>query len=120
MSILHLIEFAHLSEQQRLRAEERRRAADEILKRNILLWEREAAEEEGDAIEDVDGVAIRIRWRNPNLAPEDKPHAPDPPVKSLSDLAPVPHAERPDVAVHHAHHSAHDSILQVEDLTLNH
>lgn len=119
MNLLHMVEMIDAIEHQRTFEDQRRRAADEILKRNILLWEREAAEEEGDQIEDVDGVAIRLRWRNPNLSPEDKPHEPEPAIKPLSEVKSAPHAERPDLTVHHQHHSAHDAVLSIEDLSLN-
>lgn len=119
-NLLHIVELAELDSHRRQFEDERRKVAEELFKRNMLLWEREAAEEEGDMFEDVDGVAVRIRWRNPNLAPEDKPHDPEPAVKPLSELKPAPHAERPDLTVHHAHHSAHDAVVHVEDLALTH
>jgi hypothetical protein len=118
--LLHLLELASMSDQRRAFEEHRQRAEAEIFKRNILLWEREAAAEEGGIMEDVDGVTVHLRWRNPNLSPEDKPHEAQPVIKPLSDVKPMPHAERPDVAVHHQHHSAHDSVVQLEDLTLTH
>ncbi|MBP7253428.1 MAG: hypothetical protein KBA75_08090 [Alphaproteobacteria bacterium] len=119
MNLLHLVEMIGVSNHQRISDEHRRRAADEILKRNILLWEREAAEEEGGMMEDVDGVTVHLRWRNPNLSPADKPNEPEPDIKSLSEAKPAPHAERPDLTVHHQHHSAHDGVLTIEDLSLN-
>lgn len=119
MNLLHLVELAAIGDHQRQFEEHRRQAADEIFKRNVLLWERAAAEEEGGAMEDVDGVTVHLRWRNPNLSPEDKPNEPEPAIKSLSEVKFAPHAERPDLTVHHQHHSAHDAVLSIEDLSLN-
>jgi hypothetical protein len=119
VKLLHLIEIASISDQHRQFEVLRSRVEAELFKRNILLWEREAAAEEGGMMEDVDGVTVHLRWRNPNLSPEDKPHEPEPAVKSLSEMRSAPHAERPDLTIHHQHHSAHDAVLSIEDLSLN-
>ncbi len=119
MRLLHHVAGTDMSGQRREFEEYRRRVEAEIFKRNILLWEREAAEKEGGMMEDVDGITVHLRWRNPNLSPEDKPQEAEPPDKSLSDVKPLPHAERPELAVHHQHHSAHDAVLIIEDLSLN-